>query len=419
MQGALGELLQDTVNDGLYRITISNPRRRDKAFKIKIRPVMVKGKILYQETVYEGTKVFHENREAGETIDRIEEQLTLEFRQCEIEHRECKATVLVSKKGKMTISRKRTKDTGTGSEETGQIRMAHNRTKRYILEEGIPVPFLVDLGVQTKEGKIVHARYDKFRQINRFLEFIEDILPTLSKERTLHIIDFGCGKSYLTFAMYYYLHDLKGYDTEILGLDLKEDVIGHCNELSRKYGCEKLHFRKGDIAQYDGQASVDMVVTLHACDTATDYALAKAIAWGAKVILSVPCCQHEVNRQIRSEELAAIFKYGVIKERIAALVTDALRAEMLEGEGYDTDILEFIDMEHTPKNLLIRAVKRERFDRQRQEQTKRKVRQTTEFLHIAPTLQELFDRNEDSKYEESDHKGRAAWDNFYGGINAD
>ena len=161
------------------------------------------------------------------------------------------------------------------------------------------------------------------------------------------------------------------------------------------------------------------MITLHACDTATDYALEKAVTWGAKVILSVPCCQHEVNRQIRSEELAAIFKYGVIKERIAALVTDALRAEMLEGEGYDTDILEFIDMEHTPKNLLIRAVKRERFDRQRQEQTKRKVRQTTEFLHIAPTLQELFDRNEDSKYEESDYKGRAAWDNFYGGINAD
>lgn len=397
MQEALRELLQDTVNDGLYRITISNPRKKDKAFKIKIRPVMVKGAILFQETLYEGTKVFHENREAGETIERIEEQLTSEFRQCEIEHRECKAAVLVSKKGKMTVSRKRTKDTGTGSEETGQMRMAHNRTKRYILEEGIPVPFLVDLGVQTREGKIAHARYDKFRQINRFLEFIEDILPTLSKERTLHIIDFGCGKSYLTFAMYYYLHDLQGYDVEILGLDLKEDVIGHCNELVRKYGYEKLHFRKGDIAEYEGQASVDMVVTLHACDTATDHALAKAVAWGAKVILSVPCCQHEVNRQIRSEELAAILKYGVVRERIAALVTDALRAEMLEGEGYDTDILEFIDMEHTPKNLLIRAVKRERFDRQRQEQTKGKVRQTAEFLHIAPTLQKLLGRIDDDR----------------------
>ncbi len=390
MQEALRELLQDTVNDGLYRITISNPRKKDKAFKIKIRPVMVKGAILFQETLYDGTKVFHENREAKETIDRVEEQLTSEFRQCEIEHKECKAAVLVSKRGKVTINRKRTKDIETGPEETGQIRMAHNRTKKYILEEGIPVPFLVDLGVQTKEGRIVRARYDKFRQINRFLEFIQDILPTLSKERTLHIIDFGCGKSYLTFAVYYYLHELKKYDVEITGLDLKEDVIVHCNRLSEKYGYSSLHFRQGDIAEYEGQGPVDMVMTLHACDTATDYALAKAVEWKAGVILSVPCCQHEVNRQIRNEELASILKYGLIKERISALITDALRAELLESEGYETDILEFIDMEHTPKNLLIRAVKRETPDSRRQEETRQKVGRTTEFLHIVPTLQKLL-----------------------------
>lgn len=390
MQEALRGLLQDTVNDGLYRITISNPRKKDKAFKIKIRPVMVKGVILFQETLYDGTKVFHENREAKETIDRVEEQLTSEFRQCEIEHKECKAAVLVSKRGKVTINRKRTKDIKTGPEETGQIRMAHNRTKKYILEEGIPVPFLVDLGVQTKEGRIVRARYDKFRQINRFLEFIQDILPTLSKERTLHIIDFGCGKSYLTFAVYYYLHELKKYDVEITGLDLKEDVIVHCNRLSEKYGYSSLHFRQGDIAEYEGQGPVDMVMTLHACDTATDYALAKAVEWKAGVILSVPCCQHEVNRQIRNEELASILKYGLIKERISALITDALRAELLESEGYETDILEFIDMEHTPKNLLIRAVKRETPDSRRQEETRQKVGRTTEFLHIVPTLQKLL-----------------------------
>lgn len=395
MQEALRTLLQDTVNDGLYRITISNPRKKDKAFKVKIRPVMVKGTILYQETVYEGSKVFHENRTDENMAGRIEELLAQDFRQCEIEHRSCRATVLVSKKGKITVNRKKTGNNGTESEETGQIRMAHNRPKKYILEEGIPVPFLVDLGVQTEEGRIVHARYDKFRQINRFLEFIEDILPTLSRERTVHIIDFGCGKSYLTFAMYYYLHDLKGYDVEILGLDLKEDVIGHCNLLSRQYGYDKLHFMKGDIAEYDGQASVDMVVTLHACDTATDHALAKAVAWGAEVILSVPCCQHEVNRQIQSEELSAVLKYGIIKERISALVTDALRAQMLEGEGYETDILEFIDMEHTPKNLLIRAVKRGQAKGHKEEQIKRKVEQTAEFLHIMPTLQELFRKDND------------------------
>lgn len=402
MQQKLRIFLEEIVNDGLYRITISNPRRKDEVFKIKIRPVMVKGKILFQETRYEGTKVFHENREGSFMIDRIEELLAEDFKQCEVEHRSQKATVLVSKKGKITINSRKVKNAGTGLEENQQIRMAHNRTKQYILEEGIPVPFLVDLGVQTKEGQVVHARYDKFRQINRFLEFIEDILPTLSRERTLRIIDFGCGKSYLTFAMYYYLHELKRYDVEIEGLDLKEDVIDHCNQLSEKYGYDRLHFKKGDIAEYEQEGSVDMVVTLHACDTATDHALAKAVGWDAGVILSVPCCQHEVNRQIRCEALSAVLRYGVVRERFSALVTDALRAEMLEAEGYAVDILEFIDMEHTPKNLLIRAVKREahRERRERQEQIKQKVDQTTEFLHIAPTLQSLLwqgNRNEDGE----------------------
>ena len=396
MQGELRKLLEETVNEDLYRITISNPRRKDEAFKIKIRPVMVKGAVLFQETLYEGTKVFHENRDSGIMIDRIEQLLARDFKQCEVEHRSWRATVLVSKKGKITISRKRTQDTGAGTDRSGQIRMAHNRTKKYILEEGIPVPFLVDLGVQTKEGRVVHARYDKFRQINRFLEFIEDILPTLSKERTVQIIDFGCGKSYLTFAMYYYLHELKGYEVEITGLDLKEDVIDHCNALSEKYGYAKLHFRKGDIAAYEGQGPVDMVVTLHACDTATDYALSKAVGWQAGVILSVPCCQHEVNRQIQCDKLAPVLKYGIVKERISALVTDALRAQLLEAEGYAVDILEFIDMEHTPKNLLIRAVKRQGEKETRQEQAGQGVAETTAFLHIEPTLQNLlYNRNND------------------------
>ena len=396
MREELKKLLEDTVNEGLYRITISNPRRKEKAFKIKIRPVMVKGALLFQETLYEGTKVFHENRDCRIMIDRIEDLLIQDYKQCELEHQDCRATVLVSKKGRITINRKRTGDVGKGPETSARIRMAHNRVKKYILEEGIPVPFLVDLGVQTQDGRVVHARYDKFRQINRFLEFIEDILPTLSKERTVRIIDFGCGKSYLTFAMYYYLHELKEYDVQITGLDLKEDVIDHCNRLSEKYGYDSLHFLKGDIAAYEGQGSVDMVVTLHACDTATDHALDKAVRWNAAVILSVPCCQHEVNRQIRCEELAPVLKYGIIKERIAALVTDACRAQLLETEGYDVDILEFIDMEHTPKNLLIRAVKQDTGSsrRRKQEKTGEKIAQTAEFLHIKPTLQSLLAKEE-------------------------
>jgi SAM-dependent methyltransferase len=390
MNEQLKTLLQDTVDNGLYQIILSNPRDKEKAFKIKIRPVMLKNNLLFQQTVYVGTKVFHENYENSEMISRIVDSLANDFRQCEVEHKTCRAVVLVSKKGKVTINRKSVDAAQTISDLGRVPQMAHNRTKRYILEEGRAVPFLIDLGVQTKEGKIVKARYDKFRQINRFLEFIEDILPTLPKERTVHILDFGCGKSYLTFAMYYYLRQLKGYDVEITGLDLKEDVIEHCNMLAGRYGYDKLHFLQGDIAQYDGTDSVDMVVTLHACDTATDYALEKAVRWNAKVILSVPCCQHELNRQIANEDLSAVLKYGIIKERMSALITDAVRAGLLESQGYETSILEFIDMEHTPKNLLIRAVKKQEASGQKAQRAREDVAALSEKLQIEPTLQKLL-----------------------------
>ena len=209
----------------------------------------------------------------------------------------------------------------------------------------------------TNEGMVVKAKYDKFKQINRFLEFIEDIIPELDSTREQTIIDFGCGKSYLTFAMYYYLKVLKGFNVRIIGLDLKDDVINKCNALRTKLGYDKLDFYIGDIASYKDVEHVDMVVTLHACDTATDYALEKAVKWGAKVILSVPCCQHEANKTISNDMLSPVMDYGILKERMAAIVTDAARAKLLEANGYRTQILEFIDMEHTPKNLLIRAVK--------------------------------------------------------------
>lgn len=388
MEEQLTKLLKETVNEGLYQIILSNPRDRNGAFKVKIKPVMVKDTVLFQQTTYEGTKVFHENLDCETMRGRVEELLLQRFRQCEVEHRECRAVALVSKKGRITVKKRQTDHSGEETRTDMAVRMAHNRVRKYILKEGTAVPFLVDLGVQTKEGRIVHARYDKFRQINRFLEFIEDILPTLSKESTVRIIDFGCGKSYLTFAMYYYLHELQGYDVDITGLDLKEDVIAHCNELSRKYGYEKLRFVMGDIAQYKGAGNVDMVVTLHACDTATDYALARAVEWGAGVILSVPCCQHEVNGQIHCEQLAPILKYGIIKERISALVTDAVRANLLEAQGYETSILEFIDMEHTPKNLLIRAVKKTGAGRK--QEARQRVDEMTRFLNIDPTMKGLL-----------------------------
>lgn len=390
-------LLQDVVDGGLYQIILSHPRNKGEAFasKVKIRPVMIRGKLLFQETTYQGTKVFHENHDTTVMISRIEERTAQEFRQCEVEHKTCRAVVLVSKKGRMTVNRKQVAQSGTQAETAGRMQMSHNRVKHYILEEGTPVPFLIDLGVQTGDGRIVRARYDKFKQINRFLEFIEDILPTLPKEETVRILDFGCGKSYLTFAMYYYLHCLKGYHVEITGLDLKEDVIENCNLLGKKYGYEKLTFLKGDIADYEMKDRVDMVVTLHACDTATDYALLKAVAWNVKVILSVPCCQHEVNGQIHNKELESVLRYGIIKERMSALITDAVRAELLESQGYETSILEFIDMEHTPKNLLIRAVRRPVEEPDKKRRKMEEVLRLAEYLQIEPTLLKLlYDRRE-------------------------
>lgn len=273
--------------------------------------------------------------------------------------------------------------------------LSHNRKKQYLLKESVPVGFLQDLGVQTAEGKIVRSRYDKFRQINRFLEFIEDVLPALPTGRPIRIIDFGCGKSYLTFAMYYYLKILKHYDVDMIGLDLKEEVIRYCNELSKKYGYENLHFYQGDIKDFERAENVDMVVSLHACDTATDYALARGIKWGAGVILAVPCCQHELNGQMQCDALESVFSYGLIRERSAALFTDALRAALLEAEGYDTQILEFIDMEHTPKNIMIRGILRNRDAKSETEQRYRmqkrqKAAALMTFLHVFPTLDRLL-----------------------------
>lgn len=376
------ELLKESLNLEFISATLSNPRVKDGAKKVKVRPILKKDTLLFQCEEHKNNQVFHENCKPDAAVEKLSGYMEL-FRQMQLETKQAKYTVLVSKKGKVTIQKKQ--QTGCVKE----VDLSHNRSKHYILEEGKAVPFLQDLGVMTADGKIVRTKFDKFRQINRFLEFVEDILPQLDKDREVTILDFGCGKSYLTFAMYYYLHELKQYDVRIIGLDLKKDVIRHCNELSEKYSYEKLRFLEGNIADYTGVDEVDMVVTLHACDTATDFALAKAVGWNAKVILSVPCCQHELNGQMKSEVLAPIFKYGLIKERMAALVTDAMRAEYLEGQGYDAQILEFIDMEHTPKNILIRAVKSGH-----RKNNGEALRACEQFLNITPTLGQLLKEKE-------------------------
>lgn len=383
----LQNVLDRYLDMELLQIVLSGARTKDGVSRIRIRPVIIREELLFQCTKTAGTKELHENLKKSEALLRIDQWLREDFRQLQLESGKGTVNALSSKKGKITVKEKKNKCTESicRTEEERRQELSHNRKKKYILEAGKPVDFLIDLGVMTPEGKIVNSRYDKFRQINRFLEFIEDILPRLAKDREVTILDFGCGKSYLTFAMYYYLHELKQYDVKIIGLDLKEDVIEHCSRLGKKYGYEKLYFYQGDIASYEGVEQVDMVVTLHACDTATDFALAKAVNWGASVILSVPCCQHELNRQISNEALAPVFSYGVLKERMAALMTDGLRAQMLEHAGYDTQILEFIDMEHTPKNLLIRAV----YTGKKKENGK-ELRACLEAFGLHPTLEGLL-----------------------------
>lgn len=397
------EFLNKYVNEDLERILVSHARNTVSVTKLQVRPVSVKGQVRYQVTRTQGTKAIHENYEKEKLISYLTEQMEENFRQMQLEGRYVQGRVLVSKKGKADI---KAREIQAGNEKGFIPMLAHNRKKNYLLQEGIPIPWLVDLGVMTPEGKVKNSRYDKFKQLNRYLEFIQDILPKLPKDREIRIIDFGCGKSYLTFAMYYYLKELKHYDIQVTGLDLKEDVIEKCQSLADQYGYDKLHFQQGDIASYQGADKVDMVVTLHACDTATDFALAKAVKWGAAVILSVPCCQHELNRQVRNQDLAPILEYGILKERFAALLTDGLRAQMLKSAGYDTQILEFISMEHTPKNLLIRAVKNE--NRKENPKQRQEWENCIEAFHVDPSLRKLmFDGSS------SDRKDTAALDKKY------
>lgn len=370
--------ITELVGETLIQAILSNAKNPDKASKVKLRPVRLKDELFIQETLYVGTKVLHSNLTVEEAVEHICNYIEHDFKQALIQTEMAECTILVSKKGKATIKTKK--------KATEKVDMSHNRQKQYILEEGQKIPFLIDLGIMNLEGKVVKAKYDKFRQINKYLEFIRDILPKLPTGRTIRIIDFGCGKSYLTFAMYYYLHDVQGLPIEVIGLDLKADVIAHCNDLAKRYGFEHLRFEMGDIAQFTGADSVDMVVTLHACDTATDFAIEKAVKWGASVILTVPCCQHEVNKQIKSDLLKPVLKYGLLKERMSALITDAIRANMLEELGYDTQVLEFIDMEHTPKNILLRAVKTGRPN----PESLKQIQDCEEFLQVKPTLGELF-----------------------------
>lgn len=346
----LKKTINEIIEEEIIKIVISNKMNKDVKYN-KITFILKENnqKQYYQIEKYTDKQVFHENIDVDILEEKLIEYLEGNYKQFSAWSSIHTFDLKVSKKGKVFLGKKK-------SDNTKVENRSHNKEKNYILKEGMIIQPLIDLGIFTKEGKVVNSKYDKYKQINRFIEIIDDEVKK-NDFKELTILDFGCGKSYLTFIVYYYFVEIKKINVKMIGLDLKEDVIKKCNEIAEKYGYDNLHFEIGDINGFKYNNKVDMVITLHACDTATDYALYNAIKWNSKMIFSVPCCQHELNDQMKAETLSILTKYGIVQERVAALMTDAVRANLLECVGYRTQLLEFIDISHSPKNILIRASK--------------------------------------------------------------
>ena len=385
----LRQYIESMLKAAPYKIILSNPFSKSEEYKKII--IEYKGKN-YQIAQYTDKQVFHENV----VQEELAEKCMVLAENCYKQINGMSATeehiILISKKGKCNY---KVKKTATDAVKLSAKAQGHNRQKNYILKEGMNIAPLVDMGVFTKDGKVVNAMYDKYKQINRFIEIIDDEVSNLKTEE-LNVIDFGCGKSYLTFVVYYYLTEVMKLKVNMIGLDLKEDVIKKCNQAAEKYHYTNLRFEVGDVNGFKAPFDVDMVITLHACDTATDYALYNAIQWKAKMIFSVPCCQHELNKQIKPEELTILSRYGIIKERFSALATDAIRGNLLEYCGYKTQLLEFIDFAHTPKNILIRAVRRPIIPKQVKENMLREVHAIMDEFAFEPTLYKLLDLDKEN-----------------------
>lgn len=400
----LEKSIQEIVKESIVKMIISKPVQKSNPYK---KVVIERKQEYFQAAKYTEKQVFHDNVKPELLAGYLTELIVDAYLQVNAWDAVKEYILLISKKGKITYKTKKLPNTGMavvsgdkhqGDEADGVQQKvnnaegaytAHNRKKNYILEEGQIIPPLVDMGVFTKEGKVVKSMYDKFRQINRFIEMIDDGVRDYNKDE-IHIIDFGCGKSYLTFIMYYYFTEVRQMKVQMLGLDLKEDVIRKCNETAQKYGYNNLHFEMGDINGFFAPFDVDMVVTLHACDTATDFALYNAVCWNAKMIFSVPCCQHELNKQMQTDDLSLLTRYGIVKERFAALATDAIRANLLECCGYKTQLLEFVDFAHTPKNILIRAIRKPVVPSSVKKKYLTEVENAMEEFHIKPTLYTLL-----------------------------
>lgn len=377
----LAQSLAAILSDAPTRLVLSKQVSKTQEYR---KVVIEKKSGCYQIAKYTAKQVFHENCDRSRLENYLAQTMGTQFLQLNGWSLGTEHIILMSKKG--TVKYKKKVMPNAAQPKTTA---SHNRRKNYLLQEGNLIPPLIDMGVFTKEGQVVHAMYDKFRQINRFVELIDDAVCSVNKS-CWHIIDFGCGKSYLTFILYYYFTEIKKQPVEIIGLDLKADVIEKCNRAAEKYGYDHLHFELGDINGYEAPFDVDMVVTLHACDTATDYALYNAICWNADMIFSVPCCQHELNQQMHADSLSLFTRYGIVQERMAALTTDAIRGNLLTCAGYRTQLLEFVDLSHTPKNLLIRAVKNPAMSRKTRETQLSEVHAVMDVFHVEPTLYRLL-----------------------------
>ncbi|MGL5381676.1 class I SAM-dependent methyltransferase [Clostridium sp.] len=378
----LKKAIEDIVKEEVIKVVISNKMNKDVKYnKITFELKENKKKKYYQIEKYTEKQAFHENIEINELSKKLLEYINSNYKQLSAWSKEVTFDLKISKKGKVFLGKKK-------SDNSKIVNKGHNKEKNYILKEGMIIEPLIDLGVFTKEGKVINSKYDKYKQINRFIEIIDDEIKKVeSKELT--ILDFGCGKSYLTFVLYYYFVEIKKIKVNMIGLDLKEDVIKKCNEIAKRYNYKNLSFELGDINGFKYNNKVDMVITLHACDTATDYALYNAIKWNSKMIFSVPCCQHEFNSQIKTEDLSILTKYGIVQERVAALMTDSVRANLLECVGYKTQLLEFIDISHSPKNILIRASKSNISESKRKASIK-EVENLINQFNLKPTLLRLL-----------------------------
>ncbi len=353
----LFEVIEAAVNSGgLSRLVLSQPAKRIEgvASRIDIRPVSVQNRTMFQWTRQIGNQAFHENHDSQTTLQKLRDSVGTNFRHVHLQSAGGGWSARFSRRGKCRL----TAEPGSSSAKASPVSTEHNRRRQYLIPEGSPVPFLVETGIMTADGRVRSRHFHKFRQINRYVEFIADVVNRLPQNDIVHVVDFGCGKSYLTFATHHYLTKVAGRRVSITGLDRRSDVVRTCRDITSRLELRGLQFEQRDIADFTPGHHVHLAVSLHACDTATDDALAQALQWNTDVILAVPCCQHELNAAMEAGQVPLLSQYGILQERFCAMATDAIRAALLDQLGYQTQILEFIDLEHTPKNLLIRAVKR-------------------------------------------------------------